>query len=106
MHKFPYCFNFFSVIFSGGATFTIRGQGFNNVGEITVDRVVSKYQHYDHQHCIILFYIQSTCQKVRGLASCKTRFHYYFLHKKMPVSHQEYDICYPFVDMFELLPFN
>ncbi|XP_063446890.1 plexin-A2-like [Mytilus trossulus] len=24
---------------SGGATFTIRGQGFNNVGEITVDRV-------------------------------------------------------------------
>ncbi len=33
----------FLFIFSGGATFTIRGQGFNNVGEITVDRVVSKY---------------------------------------------------------------
>lgn len=28
------------LFFSGGALFTIRGEGFNNVGAITVERVV------------------------------------------------------------------
>lgn len=33
--------NDFVLLFSGGATFTIQGEGFNNVGQITVERVVS-----------------------------------------------------------------
>lgn len=30
-----------NLLFSGGATFTINGEGFSHVGEITVERVVS-----------------------------------------------------------------
>lgn len=36
------CCDCFDVIFSGGSTITIRGEGFNNVGNITVEKVVSK----------------------------------------------------------------
>lgn len=32
----------FMLFFSGGSTFTIRGEGFNNVGNITVEKVVSQ----------------------------------------------------------------
>lgn len=32
--------------FSGGVTFTIRGDGFNNVGSTTVERVVSAKVHF------------------------------------------------------------
>lgn len=35
--------NDFVLLFSGGATFTIQGEGFNNVGQIAVERVVSLF---------------------------------------------------------------
>lgn len=49
------CCDCFDVFFSGGSTFTIRGEGFNNVGNITVEKVVSKRytrRNEDNKHYI------------------------------------------------------
>lgn len=49
------CCNCFYAFFSGGSTFTIRGEGFNNVGNITVEKVVSRIStrgNEDNVKCI------------------------------------------------------